>query len=430
MSVSESVLIALRSLRANKMRSALTLLGVIIGIAAVIAILTLGAALKTQFTNDLDKFGANNFTVAVEERPEPGEPDISTDANPFGGGEGAPADAYLTEDMLASIRSAMGEEISSLIVGEYATYPGTLSVDDTTDTEGSIQPTNPDYITSSQYRIEAGRSLSEEDIASARTVAVISNELATALYGADFASAIGQSLDYESSDGKLLSLNVVGVYSPPDTSALFGGAPNNYALVPYPLEADISERPLAGEAFSNISVRAAAGQDKEAVGHHLQQVVDALYANDEDYRAKVSDFSEDLASFNKMVTVMSMVIAAIGGISLLVGGIGVMNIMLITVTERTREIGVRKALGARRRDIRVQFVIEAIIVCLIGGLIGVVLGSIAGMVGANLMGAFVFPPLSAVLVSLLFSLAIGLFFGFYPANRAAKLDPIEALRHE
>ena len=123
-------------------------------------------------------------------------------------------------------------------------------------------------------------------------------------------------------------------------------------------------------------------------------------------------------------------IAAIGGISLLVGGIGVMNIMLITVTERTREIGVRKALGARRRDIRLQFVTEAIIVCLIGGLIGVVLGSVAGMIGSSLMGYFVFPPLGAIVVSLLFALAIGLFFGYYPAGKAAKLDPIEALRYE
>ena len=122
--------------------------------------------------------------------------------------------------------------------------------------------------------------------------------------------------------------------------------------------------------------------------------------------------------------------AGIGGISLLVGGIGVMNIMLITVTERTREIGVRKALGARRRDIKWQFVIEAMIVCLVGGLIGIILGSALGMLGASLMGTFVFPPLSAVLISIGFSLAIGLFFGYYPAAKAAKLDPIDALRYE
>ena len=135
-------------------------------------------------------------------------------------------------------------------------------------------------------------------------------------------------------------------------------------------------------------------------------------------------------SFNAVLDGISSAISAIAGISLLVGGIGVMNIMLVTVTERTREIGIRKALGATRGAIRLQFVVEAMMVCLVGGILGVLLGGGLGMLGAKLLGTFVFPPLSAVLLALGFSLAIGLFFGYYPANKAAKLDPIDALRYE
>jgi len=144
----------------------------------------------------------------------------------------------------------------------------------------------------------------------------------------------------------------------------------------------------------------------------------------------ITDMKKELEQFSTVLSSMSIGLSAIGGISLLVGGIGVMNIMLITVTERTREIGVRKALGATRRDIRTQFVVESMIVCLIGGLVGIVLGGAFGMIGSTLLGALVFPPLGGVLVALVFSLAIGLFFGYYPANKAARLDPIEALRYE
>ena len=162
----------------------------------------------------------------------------------------------------------------------------------------------------------------------------------------------------------------------------------------------------------------------------VQAWADRSYEDDPDYKGKVADMKRDIDQLNQTLTMMSVVVSAIGGISLLVGGIGVMNIMLITVTERTREIGVRMALGATRRMIRTQFVTEAMIVCLIGGLFGVVVGAGFGMLGALLLNAFVFPPISAVLLSLVFALLIGLFFGYYPANRASRMNPIEALRYE
>ena len=137
-----------------------------------------------------------------------------------------------------------------------------------------------------------------------------------------------------------------------------------------------------------------------------------------------------LESIGGFFTAISAILSTIAGISLLVGGIGVMNIMLVSVTERTREIGVRMALGATRKDIRTQFVIESMIVCVIGGIIGLIIGGSIGMVGSKLMGQFVFPPLGGAIFALGFSLAIGLFFGYYPAGKAARLNPIEALRYE
>jgi len=150
----------------------------------------------------------------------------------------------------------------------------------------------------------------------------------------------------------------------------------------------------------------------------------------QDYKVKVSDNKAMLESVNTFFTAISAILSTIAGISLLVGGIGVMNIMLVSVTERTREIGVRMALGATRKDIRTQFVIESMIVCVIGGIIGLIVGGGIGMIGSKLMGQFVLPPLGGAIFALGFSLAIGLFFGYYPAGKAARLNPIEALRYE
>ena len=180
----------------------------------------------------------------------------------------------------------------------------------------------------------------------------------------------------------------------------------------------------------SFSVRSAANEDPEVFRSDLQSYLDRKYAGNEDYEAEVFDISASLEGLTTIFRTLSTVLSAIGGISLLVGGIGVMNIMLITVTERTREIGVRKALGATQSDIRVQFIVEAMLVCLIGGIIGVILGGAVGLIASSAVLEMTWPPLSAVLFSLLFSLATGVFFGAYPASKAAKMQPIDALRYE
>ena len=155
-----------------------------------------------------------------------------------------------------------------------------------------------------------------------------------------------------------------------------------------------------------------------------------FYNTNEDYQISTTTMSTMTSSMNSMIQTVSIAIAFIAGISLLVGGIGVMNIMLVSITERTREIGTRKALGAKNSSIRFQFIIESVVLCLVGGFLGIVVGLILGAVAASLLGYSASAPIMAIIVSVLFSMTIGVFFGYYPANKAAKMDPIEALRYE
>ncbi|AIG63659.1 hypothetical protein CATYP_02030 [Corynebacterium atypicum] len=451
MSIGESIKLALTSLRTNKMRSMLTLLGVIIGIAAVIAILTLGKSLQVQTNSSLDDFGVNDVTVQVQPRPvdrEAEETGASVSVGPADesdGPEGASAetitsgpvdpDSMITPEMVDDLRSRFGDRIEGVAISQSA--PGTAQLErGFNHAKSEVRLVNQDVMGLEKLQPAAGRLITREDIDGQRPVAVLAQDMVDKLFAGDAQAALGQELDMTIND-QFLTLSVVGVYESTASDGLLTAQSDSDLFLPITLSSQLVDPGLPQAAHITtdgsvpaMRVRAKEGVDGERLGQDVQAWLDARYADNTRFRGKVLDLKKEVESLNDLMATMSMALSAIGGISLLVGGIGVMNIMLITVTERTREIGVRKALGARRRDIRVQFIVEAMIVCLIGGLLGVLIGGVAGMAGASALGTLVFPPLSGVLVSLLFAMAVGLFFGYYPAGKAAKLDPIEALRYE
>lgn len=430
MNIRESISLAFSSLRTNKMRSFLTLLGIIVGISSVIAILTLGHALKVQSTQSIVSSGANDLAIQVNERPKEGEQSNSNDPyTQFYGGAGAvpDEDSKLDINDIQRIKDAMGDKISGVPIGNiYGGFGGEL-VNGERKQSVYISSVNVDFLELNKINILYGRSIMQKDIDNRRPVILISESQSQALFDSP-EDAIGGELEFEGQAGATSAV-VVGIYAPNTGSSggLFGFSTEDPAYMPYTSSSALGYQE---ESWINLSVRPAQGEDLMQVKSQLQAVLTSMYRSNETFSAEVQDFSASADAFNQILDGISAAISAIAGISLLVGGIGVMNIMLVTVTERTREIGIRKALGATRSAIRLQFVVEAMIVCLVGGIIGVLAGGALGMLGSSFIGGVVLPPVSAILLALGFSLAIGLFFGYYPANKAAKLDPIEALRYE
>ncbi|AKE41432.1 Macrolide export ATP-binding/permease protein macB [Corynebacterium kutscheri] len=421
----EAIRLALSSLRTNKMRSLLTLLGIIVGISSVIAILTLGRSLSSQTNQSLAESGINDFTVQVISR-EAQESD-----DPYAylySSTPVDKDSKITPEIINSIKdSSLGSQITGISIGDNSSHTVTLSNDDDKEEKTTARGVNLDYFTIKKVKLQTGRFFTEDEIDAAANVAVISPTTVNELFGGNAQAALGKDIELQNSSGEYGSFTIIGVYAPKKQSGVisFQDPPEFY--FPYTVEPDISNSELK---WDSISIRPLETTDPSTFKVELQKFFDEIYADNNEFTGKVLDFRQEAASFSKQLQTISLAISAIAGISLLVGGIGVMNIMLVTVTERTREIGVRKALGARRKDIRKQFVVESMIVCLIGGIIGVVLGSTLGILGAKLIGLAVFPPITGIVVALLFSLGIGLFFGYYPANKAAKMNPIDALRYE
>lgn len=428
MSYVEAITLALTTLRTNKLRSFLTLLGIIVGIASVIAIMTLGHALQVQTKETLVEAGVNDFRVQIAERPAPGISEEEAEEANNGRPVQIPANSKLDAASLEILRDTLGSRIVGIPVSE--TFASLIATHKGNEDKVSVEAVNEDYLTLNKVSIAHGRSLNSTDISGNRPVGLISETTLKNVYGGDPKKALGTELEISNSKGVNDALTIVGIYRDEQGGGLLGDAAPRAQTVYAPYTAGDRFGAATVGRWDVISVRPAAGSDLKTVKKQLQGALNRLYANNNLYHATIQDLQKEAESFNNQLGMISKVISAIGGISLLVGGIGVMNIMLVAVTERTREIGVRKALGANRRDIRLQFVVESMIVCLIGGIIGVLLGGGLGMLVSMYLGSTVLPPLNAVLIALGFSLAIGLFFGYYPANKAAKHNPIDALRYE
>ncbi|MEI4801169.1 ABC transporter permease [Bacillus sp. NPDC077411] len=399
MSLLDSIKIALSSILAHKLRSALTMLGIIIGVGSIITVVAIGqggeAMLKSQFA------GMGNNVIPIQ---------FHTDIDdPFTQGLGErPA---LTDEDIFALKQL--PEINHVVTTNAGMEP--LDINDKKDMTNIIG-LDSEYFAVNKIKLVEGRSLNESDVERGNNVAIISTKAKDTFYPKE--NPVGKIIELKGQP-----LQIIGVYKSDNE---FMGMGISEMLIPISLWPTLYGK----SEIQNISVQVKNVDQMEAAGKKAVGVLNDRKPNDVPGKYEVLDLEKMQASISKVTSIMTMIIGGIAGISLVVGGIGVMNIMLVSVTERTREIGVRKALGATRGKILLQFLIEAVMLTLLGGLIGIGLG----YGGAYIVSTFAkWPPLvswEVVLGGVLFSMTLGIIFGLIPANKAAKLDPIEALRYE
>ena len=397
----ETIRSAWRALGANRMRTALTTLGMIIGVAAVVTMLAVGEGARAQVEGRIRSMGANVLTV------RPGAPQ----RGPVRSGR---VETLTLDDANALERltdvAAVAPETSGSAQVEYLAN----------NMNSSIVGTTPDYLSVRNFEVAQGANFSDLDVQGRRRVALIGSNVSETLFGG--LPAVGERIQI-----KGISFTVVGVLAEKGDSGF--SSPDDQVLVP--VTTHMSSL-FGNDYLSSVSVRASTEEAMPAVQAEIEQLLrirHRLHAGaDDDFNVRSQ--TEMLETMGEVTGTFTALLGGVAAVSLLVGGIGIMNIMLVSVRERTREIGVRIAVGARRRDVLHQFLIEAIIVSLAGGVAGLVTGYLGAQLISSFGGWETLVPMYAVALSLITSLGIGVIFGVGPARHAARLDPVEALRHE
>ena len=435
MNMFENLRMAFSSIAANKLRSLLTMLGIIIGISAVITITTLGTTLRATIKNTLNSLGSNLMVVYIQQKNVDNYYDT--------------VDVDMTDNDLISME--MVDEFLEKYPDEFqmanenpfksATIVNSRNTTVKMNLVGGYEGT----LAFNSYKLLSGRNISTSDIKGKKHTCVVS-DIFVEQYFKEKEEPLGYALNVTLDDGMVQEFTIVGVYKYNSLNNGMGDRSKMSTPVYIP---DTVVNNLKGiyteQGYYNVYFAYNTKYDANDMKAHLTDFFEEKYKPNKNFGTEVVSMEDQLKTIDMVINIVTLVITVIAAISLIVGGVGVMNIMLVSVTERTREIGIRKALGAKKSLIKKQFVMEAVIICLIGGVIGIVIGilngELAGLIAdhfvasspeyAEILGEItVVPSLSAIVVSIIFSTLTGVFFGIYPAGKAAKMNPIDALRYD
>ena len=393
---------ALRSLIANTMRTFLTALGMIIGVASVISMISIGEGARRQTLSTIEKFGTNIITI----KP------------------GRKKNRHVSSDMVKTLMLSDAEAIEKnipLITGVAAqVYRSAQLKYGSKNTNTTVRGTGEQYLKLSNFTIERGRYFSKEEVRSIRKVAVIGSTVLKNLFGDR--NAIGKEI-------KINGNNYLIIGSTKPKGALSWFDPDDQIFIPV----TTAQKRLFGlHHIQSIDVQAKKMEELEAIKKDIDLLLRVRHGihEGEDSDFHVQNSSQWLNSWGDAAKTFTYLLGGIAGISLLVGGIGIMNIMLVSITERTKEIGIRMAIGAKKREIMEQFLIESVLISFIGGGLGILLGVIISQTVSKIGGWDTIVSTQSIILAFGFSVGIGIFFGFYPARKAANLNPIDALRYE
>ena len=398
-----TLLLALRSIRRNLMRSFLTILGIVIGVSAVITMVTVGNGATLAVQNQISGLGTNLLQVRPGQRMGPGS-----------GGASAPAFKDLDAEAIAT-------QIGGVAAAAPESRSGGTLVANGRNWSSSITGSTNDWLTIGNWTLAQGREFSDAELRAGAAVCMIGETVRRELFGNG--PALGESLRVRN-----ISCEIVGVLGSKGQGS-FGNDQDDIVFMPIKT---LQRRITGNTSVNTLLVSMAEGSDAERVKASMTQLLRErrkLASTDED-NFNVLDTKQLGETLSGTTRVLTMLLGAVAAVSLLVGGIGIMNIMLVSVTERTKEIGLRLAIGALEREVLLQFLIEAVVLAALGGVIGIVLATAASIGLSAVMDVpYVFNP-GVNLLSFVFSAAIGVLFGYFPARRAARLNPIDALRHE
>lgn len=434
MNLIECISLAFHSLKANKLRAFLTMLGIIIGISSVIIITTLGKSVSKTLEYSFNSLGFNQVFMYADEIIEEGDDTYYMSLE------------FFTDEVIYGLLEDTGDRFRYKQSASAGT--GTVENFRNETLSAEIKGISGDNLSADNYKLIMGREINNRDVIEERHSAVVS-DIFVQQYFKENEYPIGKTVDFVIDNAEVQSFTIVGVVkAKTDEKRLEPGKKfidlQSTVYIPYKTAVSINNPTMSSAWYAIFTINPSYNHE-ESVGIIKDYLNNKLKETHPKAQLDVYDAMDDFKIFNVILTVITIVFTLIAMISLIVGGIGVMNIMLVSIVERTREIGVRKALGAKNNAIRLQFVVEAILLCIIGGIFGILLGVGEGVL-LKLATDFIInnykpevkdnitltiqPSIIAIVGSVLFCMFIGVFFGFYPANKAAKMDPIDALRYD